>query len=209
VTSQQDQQYDIGADPSIAESDQEQPVARHESLADENMLGRSSADELEDEGLDEVEVDEPESGLSEPGTFTAGAGAAGDGEASAADYTPADDDVIVAEVIEELPPTAASSTGVVTPDQENGLGPQWHDIQATFVDDPKGAVQMAAEATNTALAGLIDSLRARQDTLDGATGRATAGDQDTEQLRSELRQYRTLCQNLAEIGQRLADLQPA
>jgi hypothetical protein len=132
------------------------------------------------------------------------------------------DDIVVAEVIDEEPGRASPSretgepgagtgqpvadvTGPTPAGQAAGtrLSQQWHDIQATFVDDPRGAVQLAAEATDAALNGLIASLRSRQDALSAATG-DSAGHRDTEQLRGELRQYRVLCQNLAKIEQRLA-----
>jgi hypothetical protein len=108
------------------------------------------------------------------------------------------------------PTTGGQTTGAGRSSAlDTDLGQQWHDIQATFVDDPRGAVGMAAEATNTALAGLIDSLRARQDALSQTAGATAPERQDTEQLRGELRQYRTLCESLAQIGQQIADLQPA
>ena len=88
------------------------------------------------------------------------------------------------------------------------LGQEWRDIQAAFVDDPTGAVGMAAEATDAAMSSLVDSLRSRRDGL--AAGLGDSSDhRDTEQLRGELRQYRMLCQNLAEIEQRLAQPQSA
>jgi hypothetical protein len=147
------------------------------------------------------------------------------------DVTEPDDDVVVAEVIDEMPaqrsgladPTQAADepgagTSQPTADVTGpaaavhpvgvGLSQEWRDIQATFVDDPRGAVRLAAEATDAVLRGLMASLRSRQDALSAATDDASEH-RDTEQLRSELRQYRVLCQNLADIEQRLAEPQAA
>jgi hypothetical protein len=136
------------------------------------------------------------------------------------------DDIVVAEVIDAEPARpstaadprdaaglpsvgisqpAAGPTGLSPAGQAagTGLSQDWRDIQAAFVDDPRGAVRLAAEVTDAALNGLIASLRSRQEALSGASG-DTAEHRDTEQLRGELREYRVLCQSLAEIEQRLA-----
>jgi hypothetical protein len=187
-------------------------------------------DDLEDEDLaDEDLADGPEPDRSGPRTFVGGAAADEIIVAEVIDESPmesAADPATADQAGMAGQPSMAGQTTAdqTTADQTTGdltqgtgassvmatdLGPQWHDIQARFVDDPRGAVGMAAEATNTALAGLIDSLRARQDALSQNAGAATPERQDTEQLRGELRQYRSLCENLAQIGQQIAELQPA
>ena len=75
------------------------------------------------------------------------------------------------------------------------LGEQWHDIQAMFVDDPRGSVQRAAAAADAAVSALAELLRERQAALFPAGGASA----DTEQLRETLRSYRVLCQNLADV----------
>lgn len=85
------------------------------------------------------------------------------------------------------------------------LTQQWHDIQARFVDDPPGAVQLAARAAEQALGVLVASLRERQSELAHVTADSSA-DQDTERLRGALRNYRVLCQNAAEIGRQITRL---
>jgi hypothetical protein len=86
------------------------------------------------------------------------------------------------------------------------LGQQWHDIQAMFVDDPRGSVDLAAAAADAAVSALVQTLQQRQSALAPAGG-TSADPGGTEQLREALRSYRIFCQSLAEIGQRLA--QPA
>jgi hypothetical protein len=86
------------------------------------------------------------------------------------------------------------------------LGQQWHDIQAMFVDDPRGSVELAAAAADAAVGALVQTLHQQQSALAPA-GTTSADPGGTEQLREALRSYRIFCQSLTEIGQRLA--QPA
>jgi hypothetical protein len=146
----------------------------------------------------------------------------GDGDAPDEDVIVAEpDDIIVAEVIDGEPrqPSGAAhpaqagdspGAGIAgfAPAAGTELSQQWRDIQAAFVDDPRDAVGLAAEAAEAAVNGVIDVLRSRREALGAAAG-DSAEHRDTEQLRGELRQYRALCQNLAEIGRRLARRQPA
>ncbi len=94
-----------------------------------------------------------------------------------------------------------------SPTDHNGhtadLGQQWHDIQAKFVDDPRGSVELAAAATDTAVSALVEMLRQRQSALAPAGSTSADGGSSTEQLREALRSYRIFCQSLTEIGQRL------
>jgi hypothetical protein len=85
------------------------------------------------------------------------------------------------------------------------LTQQWRDIQARFVDDPRGSVQLAAQAAEEALGVLIASLRERQSALTPVTA-DSSGDEDTERLRGALRDYRVLCQNAEEAGRQIARL---
>ncbi len=91
-----------------------------------------------------------------------------------------------------------AATGEHTP-MAAGLGQQWHDIQAMFVDDPLGSVQQAAAEADTAVSALAATLRERQATFASSSGNAN----DTEQLRESLRSYRIFCQSLTEIGNQL------
>jgi hypothetical protein len=126
-------------------------------------------------------------------------------------------DVIVAEVIDEddeddtvqadpvrvgsAPAAATPTNGAATVAAAAGddqLNQQWHDIQAGFVDDPQGAVRMAAKAADDALAALVTALRERQATLG-----STETTEDTEVLRGALREYRQFCQGIEQIGREL------
>jgi len=79
------------------------------------------------------------------------------------------------------------------------LGPQWHDIQAMFVDDPRGSVALAAAAADAAVSALAEKLQQR--------AALTQADADTEQLREALRSYRVFCQSLADFGRQVGQPQ--
>jgi hypothetical protein len=85
---------------------------------------------------------------------------------------------------------------------ETDLGQQWHDIQAMFVDDPPGSVELAAAAAEAAVSALMQTLHRRQSALAPA-GSSSTDPGGTEQLREALRGYRIFCQSLSEIGKRL------
>jgi hypothetical protein len=207
---------DVAADPADDEAEADDDLAEADDddiVAAEDVTVAEPADAAAEPGDDEAEADDDLAEHDEEVIVTE------------------PDDVVVAEVIDEEPaqPSAAAdptnpagepSAGTSQPTADvtglgpagqatgNGLSQEWRDIQATFVDDPRGAVRLAAAATDAALNGLISSLRSRQEALSAATG-DTAEHRDTEQLRGELREYRVLCQNLAEIEQRLTRPQAA
>ncbi len=95
-------------------------------------------------------------------------------------------------------PAVGGEPGADRPDQAFG-SQEWREIQATFVDDPHGAVQMAASAADSALNALVTGLRDRQSSL------SAVGNQDTEQLRAALQEYRRFCQSISEIGRQLPE----
>lgn len=107
---------------------------------------------------------------------------------------------------------ATGLTGLTGEPQTGGngqladVGQQWHDIQALFVDDPRGSVELAAAAAAATVSALVQTLQQRQAAL-APSGSASTEAGDTEQLREALRSYRIFCQSLTDVGQRLA--QPA
>ena len=101
---------------------------------------------------------------------------------------------------------AAATTGPAGQQGNRALGQEWHDIQAMFVDDPRGSVQLAAEAADAAVSSLVESLRERQAGLLPAVGSASSHPTDTEQLREALRTYRMFCETVRDLAQRLPQL---
>ncbi len=139
-----------------------------------------------------------------------------------------DDEIVVAEVVDESPdqsvtadavtgaaassagsaPAAAMPADVDANGADRGLSQHWRNIQATFVDDPSGAVRLAAEAADAALSALVGSLQERQSALLNTTG-DMASAHDTEQLRTALQEYRVFCHDIEAIGRRLPQPQAA
>ena len=109
----------------------------------------------------------------------------------------------------ELLPAATSSpvTSAAAAGKEPGnraLGQQWHDIQAMFADDPRGSVQLAAQAADAAVSSLAASVRERQAGLRPTAGSAgTTEPSATEQLREALRTYRFFCEAVRDLAERL------
>jgi hypothetical protein len=101
------------------------------------------------------------------------------------------------------PQAAASGPAQTTPavQDDEQANPSWSEIQALFVDDPRGSVEQALVATRGGLMTIITLLRQQQDPIpadpslppDAASG-------DTERLRVALRNCRTFWQDLAELG---------
>jgi hypothetical protein len=90
----------------------------------------------------------------------------------------------------QVPPAAAPPPAAATaPGSPGSVAPQrWSEILATFVDDPRGSVKMAADAVDSAIEEIVTSVRARQQALASSWQDSGA---DTEQLRSALREYRS------------------
>lgn len=84
---------------------------------------------------------------------------------------------------------------VAAHDGQPGTTEQWHDIQALFVDDPRGSVQLALQAVDGALTTFVQGLREQQAAL---TPDARLG--DTERLRATLRSSRAFWENLVRLG---------
>jgi hypothetical protein len=106
--------------------------------------------------------------------------------------TDPDDDVVVAEIIEvdEVHHRRPEDATGQAADYDSGT--DWHNIQATFVDDPQGAVQLAADAAESAVSALAGRVRDSRSAVMTAT--SDSPNQDTERLRFALQQYRQLGQ---------------
>jgi hypothetical protein len=220
VTPQQDQEFRAPGDARpVGDEDWETPAD-----ADAARAEPDEDDEDEDDEVDQVDqvdqVDDDD-----------------DDDDDDDEVVALDDDVIVAEVIDEEPagsqadndtggpennqpssmPAEATATpaqmsspvsaeassapaaaGAAQPYSEEQFSRQWSDIQAGFVDDPRGAVRLAAQAADEALTALVDALRERQAALGSAEST-----QDTELLRSALREYRQLCRGIEQVGREL------
>jgi hypothetical protein len=117
---------------------------------------------------------------------------------------PAADEPAADEPAVPEPAFVASQTGPASDGYgAAGLSPHWHDIQAQFVDDPRGSVELAAAAVDEAVTELVEALNRRRAGLVPAAG-VPEDPESTEQLREALRSCRMFCQNLADISERFS-----
>jgi len=102
-------------------------------------------------------------------------------------------------------------TGDLDSDDETGVasaGPEgvvqasanWPEIQATFVDDPRHAVELAADVTSAALSALVTAAQQREQSLRQDWQADGTG---TEELRTALQHYRELSTRLVSLSQGL------
>jgi hypothetical protein len=75
---------------------------------------------------------------------------------------------------------------------------RWNQIQAGFVDDPRGSVTQAAGIVDEAIDAFISAARERQAWLASSWQGQDAG---TEELRTVLQDYRSLWSSVTEIPQ--------
>jgi hypothetical protein len=74
---------------------------------------------------------------------------------------------------------------------------RWHEIQVTFVDDPRSAVEMAAGLVDDSSQALVAFVKEQQDSLLAAWHGEDAG---TEELRVALQHYRAFGTRLADFS---------
>lgn len=79
-------------------------------------------------------------------------------------------------------------------------GANWREIQSLFVDDPRQAVELGAQAAGAALAALTAAARDREQSLRDGWESGRAG---TEDLRTALQRYRDLAGRLSSIAREL------
>jgi hypothetical protein len=94
--------------------------------------------------------------------------------------------------------TAPSAAATGTTDVSQAVtDSQWSAIQAAFVDDPRQAVEQAAQVAGAALQELMSAARSREQAIsDGWQNQGTG----TEDLRMALRGYRDLAGRVASLA---------
>jgi hypothetical protein len=89
----------------------------------------------------------------------------------------------------ELPESGTEAGPLFADDQSASYRSRWDDIQARFVDDPRGAVREADELVSTVIGELESSFHSRRDSLEA--GWQEGDDTSTEGLRLALQAYRS------------------
>jgi hypothetical protein len=169
-------------------------------------------------GPDEPDSDEPDSDQSVAEVPATSPSVASQAASSATDLDQAEPDEAEPDEAEpdeaeldELEPIAsvngqsastAPAVGVTEPATREPATPEpasdspWPGIQSMFVDDPRRAVEQAAQVTSTALADLITAAKEQERTLRSDWQPDRTG---TEELRVALRGYRDLAARIASL----------
>ncbi len=107
-----------------------------------------------------------------------------------ADSSPASPSLVPAAAMVPEPVTDSRPAG----NPASADGP-WNEIQAMFVDDPHASIERAAGLVDDRVEELIQSVRARQQSMQSAWQAKYAG---TEELRVALQHYRTFWNSLED-----------
>ncbi len=96
----------------------------------------------------------------------------------------------------------AEDVGALLPGAETDrLKIRWREVQLGFVDDPRQAVDDAAEVVSLAVNQVASTLRDQVGALDAdrSTGNANDGESDTERLRTLMRRYHALLDRMLAV----------
>jgi hypothetical protein len=203
VTYPQDQDYKTPGGVAATEDDYSETLSdddHDETLGDEDLASAVPEDDdvvVERDVIVAEVIDDPDEADDDGTTDTGVRDDTMLPSQTAPDTTGAANGSAAADIGDPVTATAAASQ----PYSGEQLSQQWHDIQAGFVDDPRGAVELAAQAADQALSGLVAALRERQTTL-GSPGTDGTTD-DTEILRSTLRELRQFCEDIERVGRAL------
>jgi hypothetical protein len=89
----------------------------------------------------------------------------------------------------ELPESGTEAGPLFAEEESARYRSRWDEIQARFVDDPRGAVGEADELVSTVIGELESSFRSRRDSLEA--GWQEGDETSTESLRLALQAYRS------------------
>ena len=92
---------------------------------------------------------------------------------------------------------APRETPLFVPDAAEGFRARWVDVQAGFVDEPRGAVQQADSLVAEVMKGLAEMFAAERTNLESQWSRGD--DVSTEDLRVALQRYRSFFDRLLSI----------
>ncbi|OCB09304.1 hypothetical protein A5717_26400 [Mycolicibacterium porcinum] len=97
----------------------------------------------------------------------------------------------------EAQPGNEDNTLLFADEHRSGLHSRWNDVQAAFVDDPKGCVQEADNLVSEVVDELTASFADTRSRLEAQWDRGEAA--STEDLRVALQRYRDFFQRLLSV----------
>ena len=95
------------------------------------------------------------------------------------------------------PDVGAANAPLLSQDLSNRLASEWSSVQASFVDEPRRAVQRADELVATAIKNLADTFAHERSRLESQWDKD--GDVSTEELRVALTRYRSFFHRLLSM----------
>ncbi|MFF3437099.1 hypothetical protein [Streptosporangium sp. NPDC002721] len=95
-------------------------------------------------------------------------------------------------------PTAPATAGALFDQDSDDVRRRWQEVQAGFVDDPRDAVERADSLLDEVTSSLRNALEARTNELQGRWKNTEKN--DTEDLRTALRDYRATLEQLLNIS---------
>ena len=102
--------------------------------------------------------------------------------------------VITAEVMKQPDTVATGQVGLFPAAETEDLRNRWHDIQGSFVDEPKQSVQRADELVASVIQRLVEVFALERAKLETDWGKQQ--DTSTENLRLSLKRYRSFFDRL-------------
>jgi hypothetical protein len=159
-----------------------------------NQMAAEDETDMPETGMPEtdmVETDMPETDMPETDMFQR--------VPAPAEPLPAETPAFPTDMLEHVPapaePLPAETPAFPAASATASLSARWHEILATFVDDPRSSAEMAADLVDESVQALVASVKEQQDSLLAAWHGENAS---TEELRTAVQHYRA-------FGGRLAD----
>ncbi|MEV0386738.1 hypothetical protein [Nonomuraea sp. NPDC050643] len=109
---------------------------------------------------------------------------------------PTSDKLVFDPAAEPAPPQRGSLLG----SDPSGVLERWHDLQASFVDDPREAVQRADSLMDEVMTAIRETLERRLGELREPWKNTDQDDTETERLRMALRAYRNVLHKLMPLA---------
>ncbi|MFC5822582.1 hypothetical protein [Nonomuraea insulae] len=109
---------------------------------------------------------------------------------------PPSDQLVFDPAAEPAPPQDGSLLG----SDPSGVLDRWHDLQASFVDDPREALQRADSLMDEVMTSIRETLERRLGELREPWKGTEQDDSETERLRMALRAYRNVLHKLLPLA---------
>src|SRR5712672_2997695 len=108
-----------------------------------------------------------------------------------------DEHITTADLVRESQSTAEHHEPLFPGEESERFRSSWHDIQGSFVDEPRHAVEKADELVATVIQRLAAVFANERNTLEAAWEKGN--DVSTEDLRQALRRYRSFFDRLLSV----------